>query len=694
MTTWVKGLELVQDIRARWPLGTVTTPSVQVGQESGALPTCGEALELPGQELGAWSRADLTWAHTAGWGLRLLHPRSWVCPGEALTSCPGKRRRGTPLPRDQEPDCFPAAPMAPPATWLLQTLLLLALALSSQQGVGDAPTCTEGVVTVPRGQRALMSCTSSSPFTHVDIHLKAPRKAAQLIFSVDTPGDFSSAGRRLVVRGGEAQLVIQDAQPCQAGEYTWVLVGRQRYSKTIRLEVTGAGESSAHRVSFLPTPRGLQMCLLLPQRAMVSFFKRSQLLGPGCEECVDRAPQAWRSGPSSCTCRGAQELSPRAEPQAQGWGRPLFTFRFTFSSGTGDAANCTEGVVTVPRGQRALMSCTSSSPFTHVDIHLRAPGKPTQLIFRVVAPGNFSSAGWRLVVQGGEAQLVIQDAQPGHAGEYTWVLVGRQRSTKNTQLKVSAIMAPPAPLVLWTLLLLALALSSQQRAWEVPNCTEGVVTVPRGQRALMSCTSSSPFTHVDICLRAPGKAAQLIFSEDTPGDFSRAGWRLVVQGGEAQLVTQDAQPGQAGEYTWLLVGRKGSMRKTQLEVSDAATPQHTNHAWMVGGIILCVLLCVVGVGLFAWRRSRGPSALETLVQAPRRPCRVVLQHGSPWLCFWLWALAAPVSARAAAGGRGARPRWTQLLRLLTHYALPSDWADVADGASSPAQARRRPHLLG
>ncbi|KAG8524951.1 Secreted and transmembrane protein 1 [Galemys pyrenaicus] len=78
----------------------------------------------------------------------------------------------------------------------------------------------------------------------------------------------------------------------------------------------------------------------------------------------------------------------------------------------------------MPRGQRALMSCTSSSPFTHVDIRPRAPGKPTQLIFREDTPGDFSSAGRRLVVRGGEAQLVTQDAQPGHVGEYSWVLVG------------------------------------------------------------------------------------------------------------------------------------------------------------------------------------------------------------------------------------------------------------------------------
>ncbi|KAG8507565.1 Secreted and transmembrane protein 1A, partial [Galemys pyrenaicus] len=220
-----------------------------------------------------------------------------------------------------------------------------------------------------------------------------------------------------------------------------------------------------------------------------------------------------------------------------------------------DRTTCTEGMVTVPRGQRALMSCTSSSPFTHVEIRLRVPGKPTQLIFRVDTPGSFSSAGWRLVVQGGEAQLVIQDAQPGQVGEYAWVLTGRQRMTKNTRLELSA--------------------------WDRTTCTKGVVTVPRGQRALMSCTSSSPFTHLIIYLRVPGKAAQLIFRVDAPGDFSHAGWRLVVRGGEAQLVIQDAQPGQAGEYTWVLAGPQWNTRNTSTEASapGPAPPALPSHIW-------------------------------------------------------------------------------------------------------------------
>ncbi|KAG8507566.1 Secreted and transmembrane protein 1 [Galemys pyrenaicus] len=99
------------------------------------------------------------------------------------------------------------------------------------------------------------------------------------------------------------------------------------------------------------------------------------------------------------------------------------------------------------------MSCNSSSPFTHINIHLKAPGKAAQLIFRVDAPGTFSSAGWRLVVQGGKAQLVIQDAQPGQAGVYMWNFVGRQRNMKYTQLEVSGEGGPAGhrtpPAFLW-----------------------------------------------------------------------------------------------------------------------------------------------------------------------------------------------------------------------------------------------------
>ncbi|KAG8507541.1 Secreted and transmembrane protein 1 [Galemys pyrenaicus] len=600
-----------------------------------------------------------------------------------------------------------------------------------QEQAWDAPNCTESVVTVPRGQRALMSCTSSNPFTHVNINLTAPGESTQLIFRVNASGNYSCAGWRLVVRGGEAQLVIQDAQPGQAGEYTWHLVGRQKNTKNTSLEVTDEGELLGHRTTlpFLRCTAGS------PEEPRLSVHTASSgnLLAPD----VLSFPRSHR--PVRDQDPGGLPASPMVPPVPWLlWTLLLLAPALSSQQGAWDAPNCTEGVVTVPRGQRALMSCTSSSPFTHVDIHLRAPGKPTQLIFRVVAPGDFSHAWWRLMVRGGEAQLVIQDAQPGQAGEYTWHLVGRQRSTKNTRLEVSeptdvvptvptpqetvhlvrpsqatlgcsaaawgvlrapglqkrsrelrsradltwahtalwglgllhprrshrpvrdqdpgglpaSPMAPPAPCLLWTLLFLAPALSSQQGAWDSPNCTEGVVTVHRGQRALMSCTSSSPFTHIDIRLRAPGKPTQLIFSEDAPGDFSHAGWRLVVRGGEAQLVTQDAQPGQAGEYTWVLTGRQKNTRKTRLEVTaprdevptkrmdqdsltidsepqdehlsgtdphnslhlDTEMPQPQIHNMTVVGISLGVLLCLVGVGLYAWYSTRGPSKMEKLAQ--------------------------------------------------------------------------------
>ncbi|XP_004695893.2 PREDICTED: secreted and transmembrane protein 1, partial [Condylura cristata] len=127
-------------------------------------------------------------------------------------------------------------------------------------------------------------------------------------------------------------------------------------------------------------------------------------------------------------------------------------------------------------------------------------------------------------------------------------------------------MAPPPIWVLWPLLLLGPSRGSPQTVWDSLSCTE-VVTVPRGQPALMSCNVTSPLIHVVIHLRVPGKDPQLLFRVDAPGDFSSAGWRLLVHGGQAQLVIPDAQPSQAGQYSWYLAGRQGRTRQTRLEVS-------------------------------------------------------------------------------------------------------------------------------
>ncbi|XP_021096852.1 secreted and transmembrane protein 1 isoform X3 [Heterocephalus glaber] len=130
---------------------------------------------------------------------------------------------------------------------------------------------------------------------------------------------------------------------------------------------------------------------------------------------------------------------------------------------------------------------------------------------------------------------------------------------------------PSAPLrlflrVLGAFLLLAPSLQAQHTRWDSPACTEGVVSVSRGGRAVMACNSSNAFTHIEIWLSAHGQP-RLIFREDTPGSFSREGWQLWVRGGRAELVIQAAQGAHAGQYRWHLRGLQRYDRVTVLTVS-------------------------------------------------------------------------------------------------------------------------------
>lgn len=101
-----------------------------------------------------------------------------------------------------------------------------------------------------------------------------------------------------------------------------------------------------------------------------------------------------------------------------------------------DRPICTENIVSVPRGRPAVMSCNISNTFTDVTIQLTAHGKD-RTIFKKKPQGNFSWSGWELHVQGGQAQLVIKDAQDDHTGIYLWQLHGRQRYYRNITLNVS-----------------------------------------------------------------------------------------------------------------------------------------------------------------------------------------------------------------------------------------------------------------
>lgn len=105
-------------------------------------------------------------------------------------------------------------------------------------------------------------------------------------------------------------------------------------------------------------------------------------------------------------------------------------------SGHWDNPSCTKGVVSVSRGERAVMACNISNDFRGIVIH-RGPHRKGQALFRVRRPGYFSRAGWQLHVQGGTAQLVIDDANDTQAGYYMWHLQGRQRNVRVTMLNVS-----------------------------------------------------------------------------------------------------------------------------------------------------------------------------------------------------------------------------------------------------------------
>ncbi|XP_021493052.1 secreted and transmembrane protein 1 [Meriones unguiculatus] len=97
---------------------------------------------------------------------------------------------------------------------------------------------------------------------------------------------------------------------------------------------------------------------------------------------------------------------------------------------------CTSGTLSVPRGSRAVMSCGISNLFKDVTVWLIAHGEE-RTIFNKTRQGRFSRSGWELWVQGGQAQLVIEDTQDVHAGLYLWGLHGRQRYYSNVTLSVS-----------------------------------------------------------------------------------------------------------------------------------------------------------------------------------------------------------------------------------------------------------------
>ncbi|EDM06926.1 secreted and transmembrane 1, isoform CRA_a [Rattus norvegicus] len=102
-----------------------------------------------------------------------------------------------------------------------------------------------------------------------------------------------------------------------------------------------------------------------------------------------------------------------------------------------DEPSCTVPEVSAKRGDRVVMACNISNTFRDVTITLTA-GEETRTIFKKMPPGNYSKDSWQLQIQGGQAQLVITDAQDIHAGEYWWKLSGFQKNFTNFTLDVTA----------------------------------------------------------------------------------------------------------------------------------------------------------------------------------------------------------------------------------------------------------------
>lgn len=101
-----------------------------------------------------------------------------------------------------------------------------------------------------------------------------------------------------------------------------------------------------------------------------------------------------------------------------------------------DKPRCTVPKVSAKRGDRVVMACNISNTFRDVSITLTA-GEETRTIFEKMPPGNYSKDSWQLQIQGGQAQLVITDAQGIHAGEYWWKLSGFQKNFTNFTLDVT-----------------------------------------------------------------------------------------------------------------------------------------------------------------------------------------------------------------------------------------------------------------
>ncbi|XP_008050319.1 secreted and transmembrane protein 1 [Carlito syrichta] len=173
----------------------------------------------------------------------------------------------------------------------------------------------------------------------------------------------------------------------------------------------------------------------------------------------------------------------------------------------------------------------------------------------------------------------------------------------------------PVPRMLWTILLLAASLSTENTIWDSPNCSNNNVSEPRGSRIVMSCNMSNTFSSITISLRAHGER-KIIFEEKPPGDFrSPEGYQLWVQESMAQMVIEEAQDTHEGLYTWHLKGRQRNNKNFTLKVSDVyhALPQarSTPKAW-VALVVTFLVLLVAGLSLLCWHRRRRFQKLQQI----------------------------------------------------------------------------------
>lgn len=218
------------------------------------------------------------------------------------------------------------------------------------------------------------------------------------------------------------------------------------------------------------------------------------------------------------------------------------------------------------------------------------------------------------------------------------------------------------PRIFCTLLLLAASLNAQNNRWDNLKCTEPKMSVPRGNRVLMTCNISNNITDVTIEWTDCGKN-RTIFCKMSPGNYYRDALRLQIQGGQAQLVITDVQDIHAGQYFFRVHGLQRTITKFILNVAELQDQEEadcqgrltfsdcqgrltfsdcqdltTNNQkpetartsvepppasrMQVTIVVLFIIFLITGIGVFAWYKHR------CSLRCHRVP-EPVLSQGSP-----------------------------------------------------------------